>query len=406
MFKKLSIVLLLVMFFSLSIPVYALAQSSMQTEKPPPQSEEPSVEEFEARGAQAEDLQIEECDLPTPQVEGVLHDMGAYEDTTRSAVCIDTKGFTGIAFSTWSGAPDIIRSFQRFKVKMRLLDANSLELISETVWSEDNNPRIQGPPSTKFNFQHPCGQERQYLLLLDVSARQLVGGVEVGGVENRDYSWKFTLPKRTCSYYLPLVIRQVPECPSNPCVDYEVRYEYPVGTFLRNLAMALMPDTFTGDEQQLVLPNKIRGIVYKDGTPIYSEWPFELKGIEVYLSSSTGKKKDISDRAKTDGQFDVGCYDIELSTSIWDINVIATIEIPGCGKFKCQNNQPVWDPPALVADKVVSEHPELKWDEVYKLASEMIENKEMVIDSDSAVFVDQLAYQIISILSRNLRIDH
>ena len=406
MLKKLKVILLLGMLLTLLTPVFVSAQQISQTEEPPPlqSNDQLTDEEFKVRLAQAGKLQ--ECILPIPHVEGELHNMGTYEDATRSVSCIIAKGVTGIAYSAWPGAPEMIKSFQKFKVHWRLLDANSMELISEVVWSEDNNPRIQSHPSTRFNFQHPCGQERQYLLLLDTSARQLVGGVEVGGLENRDYSWKFTLPKRSCNYYLPLIMRQVPECPSNPCAGYKVRYEYPVGTFLRNLAMALVPGTFTGDKQQLVLPNKIRGIVYKDGAPVYSEWPSELERIEVYLTSSTGKKKDISDRAETDGQFNVGCYDIELSTSIWDINVIATIEIPGCGKFKCQNNQPVWDPPALVADRVVSSYPKIDWDTVYKLASEMIEDKEMVIDSDSTGFIDQLAYQIVSILSRDLRIDH
>ena len=126
----------------------------------------------------------------------------------------------------------------------------------------------------------------------------------------------------------------------------------------------------------------------------------------MFLIPPSGDSKDISDRAKNDGQFDVRCSDVEFSTSIWIINVVATIEIPGCGTFKCQNHQPVWDPPAQVAEKVVFEHPELNWDEVYELASAMIEDKELAIDSEDAESLQQLSDQIITKLYQNLKIDH
>lgn len=172
---------------------------------------------------------------------------------------------------------------------------------------------------------------------------------------------------------LPLIINQR-ECPT--CEDYSVLYEYPIGTFLRRLLFAIVPNTIRAQAQQMTHPNYLVGWLHKNNAWIgyVSQWPGELKKIEIFLISPTNEWLNISTRASEDAQFKVDCADVRWSTQIWIVRVIITLQVPGCPELKCQNDQPVWDPPA-VAGEIVTEYPELNQAEVestlHEVASEL-----------------------------------
>lgn len=142
----------------------------------------------------------------------------------------------------------MIRSFQEIKANWRLIDVGTGKIIKKVVMPPNpddkwiNNPRIEGPPSIPFDFNYPCGEAKEFLLLLDVSARQYVGGEPVGGLKNRDHSWRFSLGKKSCNLYLSLVYNEFEEgCPT----DVKAKFKA-TGGYEKWLTFSNPTDTFTG----------------------------------------------------------------------------------------------------------------------------------------------------------------
>jgi hypothetical protein len=342
--KMLTCVFVLLLAALLLTPFLVLAQTS---------GEYISLEEFEERLAEAVDLSETKCSLPIPTVEGSPIAMKTYDDWTRQAVCIANNGVEGIGWSAWPGA--LTYPTQHYVSWWRLVDSQTLRIIKEVKIDTINNPIISGPPKSPFDWLDYCGPGKDLLLLLDISARQIVNGVEVG-LENRDHSWHFSIPDSKCMVYLPIIKKQIPPPPTCP-LDWKLRVVSP------NDGDDLLPYTIEGATVNFVYqmtPGQIiRFYIEKDGV----QTRLVNGETTVYGPDKTIEFGDASYIELVGGE-DLGFYTYTLESGF------VTPE-----GVRCWNYVKIYDPPALLASQLIAKDPDLSWDEAYEMAIEILKNK-------------------------------
>ncbi len=335
----------LLMAALLATPLVVIAQSSGDFMDP---------EEFETRLNEAVELTDgAKCSLPNPFLEdGYPITMSEFDDWTRSGVCIDNNQVLGIGYSAWPG--DITNKTQHFKAWWRLVNKETLEIVDETITDTIKDPRVSGPPKGILDWSRWCGPEREMVLLLDISARQIINGVEIG-LENRDHSWHFTLPQTICKIFMPLVSggqppEENPECPDDTTVrsvtpndgdDIEPYTEegatpgftytvYPGQPIDFYTEINGRQDTVENGEITVYAPGGVVAFEFGDASHVHLEGGTDLGNATYTLEASLITKEGV----------------------------------------RCWNYFSIYDPPAEIAYRLIDENPSLSWEEAYSLALE------------------------------------